>query len=174
MPYSTLQEIKRADSKKIVFMDNNVLAHTHGIKQIKELILQDLKIDFNQGLDVTLVTEEIADLLSRVKWIEYIRFSCDKDYQMLYIEKAVKMLRDRGVKSYKIFVYVLGTTFENTYKRIEFLRKLNITPFLQPLIPIGNKEFLVDLKMKAYANYVNKKSVFKSTTWENCTFNHWK
>ena len=57
-PYNTWQEIKRPDSNKIVFMDNNVLASEYGLNQIKEMIGQNIKIDFNQGLDVMLLNEK--------------------------------------------------------------------------------------------------------------------
>ena len=36
-PAATWQEIKRPDSRNIVFLDNNVLAHEHGLQQIEEL-----------------------------------------------------------------------------------------------------------------------------------------
>ena len=36
-PYRTWREIKRPDSRDIVFMDNNVLACPHGIEQIKDM-----------------------------------------------------------------------------------------------------------------------------------------
>ena len=84
------------------------------------------------------------------------------------------MLADKGIKPYRIFIYVLGTDFDNTYKRIEFLRQLKVTPFLQPYIPLDKKQFKVNKQMQAYANYVNKKAVFKSTSWEQCDFNYWK
>lgn len=36
-PYRTWKEVKRADSRVIVFMDNNVLACPHGIEQIADM-----------------------------------------------------------------------------------------------------------------------------------------
>ena len=36
-PYRTWEEIKRPDSDKIVFMDNNVLACPHGVEQMREI-----------------------------------------------------------------------------------------------------------------------------------------
>ena len=36
-PYRTWKEVKRADSRDIVFMDNNVLACPHGIAQIADM-----------------------------------------------------------------------------------------------------------------------------------------
>lgn len=36
-PAATWQEIKRPDSREIIFLDNNVLAHEHGLQQIEEM-----------------------------------------------------------------------------------------------------------------------------------------
>lgn len=74
-PYRTWQEIKRPDSKKIVFMDNNVLACEHGLKQLENMIGADVRIDFNQGLDARLIDGDVADMLARLKWIRFIRMS---------------------------------------------------------------------------------------------------
>jgi hypothetical protein len=171
-PYLTWQEIKRPDSSKIVFMDNNVLACEYGIEQMRLMIGQDIKVDFNQGMDVMLMTDEIAEIISKLKWIGQIRFSCDKEYQMPYIEKAVQMLNKYGVKPYRIFVYVLGTTMKSTQYRVEFLRKLKVVPFVQPLRDI-NENKTPDKEICVYANYVNKKSIFKSCKWENYKQNKW-
>ena len=46
---ATWEEIKRPDSNEIVFMDNNVLACEHGIRQLDELTRAPVKVDFNQG-----------------------------------------------------------------------------------------------------------------------------
>ena len=62
-----------------VFMDNNILQSEYGIEQLAKMtkIHKSYKIDFNQGLDCRLVTPEIADILSKISWTRYIRFSCD-------------------------------------------------------------------------------------------------
>ena len=78
-PYRTWQEIKRPDSRDIVFMDNNVLACPHGIDQMQQMVGENVRVDFNQGLDARLITPEVAKLLSRLKWIRFIRMSCDTD-----------------------------------------------------------------------------------------------
>lgn len=57
-------------------MDNNILASNYGLQQIEKIIKLGVKVDFNQGLDARLITDEIARLLARVKWIKRIRFGC--------------------------------------------------------------------------------------------------
>ena len=48
-PYRTWREIKRTDSRDIVFMDNNVLACAHGLEQIEDMIGDDVRVDFKPG-----------------------------------------------------------------------------------------------------------------------------
>ena len=92
--------------KEVILMDNNVLAHAHGLKQIEKIIDLGIKIDFNQGLDARIIAEnkQIAELLSKVKWSRYLRMACDTKSQMKYIAKSVELLNNNGIKNYKIFV----------------------------------------------------------------------
>lgn len=171
-PYNSWERIKRPDSKKIVFMDNNILASEYGIRQMQNMVGKDIRIDFNQGMDCMLMNERIAKIMAELKWIDYIRFSCDKEYQIPYLEKSINMLAKNGVKPYRIFIYVLGTTMESTIKRVEFLRQFGVNPFVQPLRDLKtNKE--PNRQIKVYANYVNKKSNFKACKWEDYNLNIW-
>lgn len=62
---------------RIILMDNNVLASDYGLGQIEKIVRMGLRVDFNQGLDARLVTDETAKLLAQVKWLKHIRFGCD-------------------------------------------------------------------------------------------------
>jgi hypothetical protein len=125
-PYSDWRDIVRRDTKKLVLMDNNILACEYGIRQLAELSGTDYRLDLNQGMDARLVTPEIADIIARVKWIKYIRFSCDQTAQIEAIENAAALLLERGVKHYRIFVYLLVTKdLENADYRVQRLNKLH-------------------------------------------------
>ena len=80
-PYRTWQELVRKDTDKLVLMDNNILACRYGLEQLKGLAGSGYRIDLNQGMDARLVTEEAAEILSRLDWIRHIRFSCDQKSQ---------------------------------------------------------------------------------------------
>lgn len=124
-PYAKWQDIVRQDTMKVHFMDNNILACEYGIKQLKELAETDYSIDFNQGLDIMLVTEEIVKILSKIKWDKYIRFSCDKSYQLPYFEKVIKLFDKYKIPKSKIFVYVLvRKDLEDADLRIQSLCKM--------------------------------------------------
>lgn len=131
--YSKWQDIVRQDTNKVVLMDNNILACEYGISQLEELSHTSYKIDLNQGMDARLVTDDIAKILSNIKWIRFIRFSCDTISQIDYILKTARLLQKYGVKPYRMFVYLLVTKdLENASYRVEQLKKIkNITIYAQ-------------------------------------------
>jgi hypothetical protein len=104
--YCEVGQIARSDTNKIVFMDNNVLAHPHGVEQIKLLGEAPYNIDFNQGLDVRLLTERIIDYLARCRWTKYIRFSCDTENQLSYFERFIPYFSKCKLES-RLFIYLL-------------------------------------------------------------------
>lgn len=160
-PYRSWREIKRSDSRDIVFMDNNVLACEHGIEQMRDMVGEDVRIDFNQGLDARLISPEIAELLSRLKWIRFIRMSCDTDAMLDTVINAINLLAIKGVKAYRVFVYLLVQDIESAERRALALRDVGADVFAQPYRDFDNN---VDpsKEMKDFARWVNRKAIFKT------------
>jgi len=124
-PYRAWEQIVRPDTKKLVLMDNNILASEYGIAELESLIGTGYRIDLNQGMDARLVTERIAGILAVLKWIRFIRFSCDQIPQIEAIERAAGLLEERGKKPYNLFVYLLVTKdLDNAAYRVERLKRL--------------------------------------------------
>lgn len=122
-PYRKWQELVRQDTDNLVLMDNNILACEYGISQLESLIGSGYRIDLNQGMDARLVTGGIADILSRLSWIRFIRFSCDQRAQIAAVRKAAELLIERGVRPYRIFIYLLITAdLEDASERVEALK----------------------------------------------------
>lgn len=151
--------------KSAVLMDNNVLASEHGIKQIEKIIKLGIKIDFNQGLDARLIDDNIAKLLSKVKWLKPLRMACDSVSQMPYIEKATKLLRKHNCTPRNYFIYVLVNNIEDALKRVIFLKELKLDPFAQPYRDFTNNNEPEKI-LKQFSRWVNHKAIFKTVTWE--------
>ena len=123
-PYRKWQEVVRLDTDKLVLMDNNILACEHGINQLEGLIGSGFRIDLNQGMDARLVTDHVAEILSRLDWIRFIRFSCDQKAQIEPIKRTIELLGQYGVKPYRIFIYLLVTkNIEDAAHRVEELKR---------------------------------------------------
>lgn len=162
---NTWDRIKRPDSRDIVFLDNNVLASDHGIAQIEDMIGKDVRIDFNQAMDARLVTPEIAKILSKVKWMKYIRFACDSSPMIPSVTRTVKLLEECGVKPYRIFVYTLIQDVDEALKRIEAMDALGVMPFAQPYRDFNGGE--PSEEQKRLARWCNMKAVHRTTSYEN-------
>ena len=159
--YRTWEEIKRPDSRDIVFMDNNVLACKHGIEQMESMVGKTVRIDFNQGLDARLITPEIAELLSKLHWIRFIRMSCDTDEMLPVVLDAISMLKQNGIKPYRVFVYLLVKDIESAERRAIALRNEGAEVFAQPYRDFG-KNIEPTQEQRSFARWVNHKAIFKS------------
>lgn len=161
-PYRARNEVKRIDCRDIVFMDNNVLACDWGIEQMADMLGENVRIDFNQGLDARLITPDVADIMAGLKWIRHIRMSCDTDAMLDVVLEKVDMLNRYGVKPYRIFVYLLVQDIESAETRALALRNAGVDVFAQPYRDFENK-IEPTKQMKDFARWVNRKEIFKST-----------
>lgn len=159
-PYQTWHEIKRPDSRDIVFMDNNVLACEYGIEQLRSMVGENIRIDFNQGLDARLITPEIAQILASLKWIRFIRMSCDTDAMLDVVIRAIRLLENNGVKPYRVFVYLLVQDIPSAERRAIALREVGAEVFAQPYRDFEHN-IEPTAEQKALARWVNMKGIFK-------------
>lgn len=164
-PAATWEEIKRPDSSKIIFMDNNVLASDHGLRQIEDMGGKKVWVDFNQGLDARLVTPETAKLLAGLRWIRFVRLSCDTMEMIPVIERAVEYMKEAGIAKSRFWAYMLVQDVEEAERRAVALDKMGVTPFAQPYRDYDGGEPTEE--QRHFANWVNKKSVFHSCEWKN-------
>ena len=122
-PYRKWEEIVRKDTDQLVLMDNNILSCEYGVQQLESLVGSRFQIDLNQGMDARLVDDRIAGILSKLKWIRFIRFSCDQKAQIEHIRKSIELLGKYGIKPYRIFIYLLVTKdIQDAAERVEALK----------------------------------------------------
>lgn len=97
--------------KKIIFFDNNILAHRNWDKLYRELLLMNKLVDFNQGLDARLIDEEKARQLSRLRLHAdehiSIRLALDNSNYKKHFERAAELLKQHKIHPRRIMVYVL-------------------------------------------------------------------
>jgi hypothetical protein len=150
--------------KEVVLLDNNVLAHPHGIAQIERLAELRVKVDFNQGLDARLIDDAMARRLAKLKWRVPVRLACDSFAMQSDIQKAVTWLRWHNCTPTSYFVYVLVKEVEEATERIKFLKGLRLDPFAQPYI---DKEGTPpSLEQRQLARWCNTRQAFKSMTFD--------
>jgi len=99
--------------RKVIFFDNNFLANPNWNKILDEVEELDLEVDFNQGLDARLITEEVAKKLSNLKIERMIRLSYDYREMKPFVIKAIEHLKSNGIDGRNILVYTLYNFTDN-------------------------------------------------------------
>ena len=146
--------------KSIVLMDNNILALKNHCDILAKIIEIGCAVDFNQGLDARLLTDESAKLLSKIKWIRYIRFAYDTKEQLTPLLRSIELLNKYGVKNSKIFVYCLLREINDSYERIDKAKELKINPFAQPYHDFTSKQIIPQWQLDM-SRWCNDKAIFK-------------
>lgn len=148
----------------LMLLDNNLTALPAHFKHVlKQLIKERVKTDFSQGLDIRLITPEMARLLAKVRLWKQIHFAWDNIQTETAVRHGIKILTDNGVGRYKLMFYVLigfDSTPEEDLYRVETLRGLGVDPFVMPY----NKS---DQYQRDFARWVNHKAIFNSTKWKD-------
>lgn len=119
--------------KNIVLLDPNMFA-CHEWKDLsQQLIESNAYIDFSQGCDIRVMTDEKAEYLKKMK-IKQIHFAWDRyeDKDMI-VPKFGKFKEITGWDKRKITVYILcgfNSTFEQDLERVYTLRNLGYSPYV--------------------------------------------
>jgi len=146
--WSELREFMDPRHRKLMLLDNNLLAHSDAEKILRELAdlsqLKGLKVCFTQGLDIRLVTPEIVRLLKRIDYRDpefekkALYFAWDVPSEEERVVKGIKTLVVNGIpKSHLRFYALIGYGIraedytwdyflQNDWHRYEVLRKLGV------------------------------------------------
>jgi hypothetical protein len=112
-------------SKQVIILDNNILGvPEHFYRIAAQLKKESLRVDFNQGLDFRLLTDEICKELFSLKHCQEIRFAFDDISYKPMVLKSLDMLKRNGLKAWQTrwYVYVgVKDTLETVYQRCKIL-----------------------------------------------------
>ena len=148
--------------KNIVLLDANMFA----CKEWKDLSVQLIEsgawVDFSQGCDIRLMTDEKAEYIKRMK-IKQVHFAWDRYEDKEKIVPQFKRFKEITQWDYrKLGVYVLcnfNTTFEQDLDRVYTLRELGYNPYVmlyeKEKLPAGHR-------LKLLQRWVNNRIIFRS------------
>lgn len=146
--------------KNIVLCDPNILACKDWKDLLQQLIDSKANVDFNQGLDIRLMTEEKAKMLSMIK-VKELHFAWDRyqDKDMilpkfkLFAEHFHKLMRGHRAVVYTLVNY--DTTIEQDLDRIYTLREMGYWAYVM----VYGKEYCDPIYRKLQ-RWVNMRSTF--------------
>lgn len=148
--------------KNIILLDPNTLACPDWKDILQQLIDSKIYVDFSQGVDIRLMTEEKAEMIKQIK-IKNIHFAWDRYEDKDKIVPKFKMFSElTGWNRQKMTVYVLtnfDTTTEQDLERIYTLRELGFWPYVM----IYDKEHTKPTDtVRKLQRWVNMRAIFES------------
>ena len=149
--------------KNIVLLDPNMFACKDWKNLSQQLIDSKAWIDFSQGCDIRIMTEEKAEYIKRMK-IKQIHFAWDRyqDKDIIIPKfKAFKEITEWDKRKLPVYVLVnFNTTHEQDLERIYTLRELGYWPYVmvyeKDKLPRGH----ITRKLQ---RWVNMRAVFEMT-----------
>lgn len=179
-PYWDVDKVANGN-KKLVLMDNNILAcGDYAKEQLQKIIDRRYIVDFNQALDARLVTEDFARLLSQIKWLDNrrIRFGCDTKSQIKDCIRAMDLINSYGFKGQYFLYCMINSNFEESFNRINYWWNIeqkirsskdgnHIYAYAQPYRDPDNAKHIIPQWQKDLAGWVNKKAHFIAHSFED-------
>lgn len=149
--------------KNIVLLDPNPIACPEWKDILQQLIDSGAWVNFSQGVDIRLITQEKAEMIKRIK-TKNIHFAWDIYEEKEKIIPKFKMFKEMtGWDKRKLTVYVLtnyDTTIEQDLERIYTLRDLGYWPYVM----IYNKEHTKSQDtVRKIQRWVNMRAIFETT-----------
>ena len=148
--------------KNIVLLDPNITACKDWKRLFQQLIDSKAWIDFSQGLDIHMMTEEKIEMLKKMK-IKQVHFAWDRYEDKEEIIPKFKMFARLTSWHYtKMAVYMLcnfNTTFEQDLERVYTLRDMGYNPYVmlynKDSVPQGNR-------LRQLQRWVNNRIIFRT------------
>lgn len=149
--------------KNIVLCDPNILACKSANNLLQQLVDSKANIDFNQGLDARLLTDNKIELLQRCK-IKSIHFAWDNYNDGPVILPKLKMFAEatkQNPHGHNAIVYVLvnyNSTIEEDLERIYTLRDIGFWAYVMVYDKAHAKRIYKDMQ-----RWCNNRFVFAKT-----------
>ena len=127
-----IYDIWDGKSNQITLMDNNIFANKeHFFNITNQLIKNNLQIDFNQGLDIRLLDDELAQQLVKLKPISSWRFSFDSlKYKTAFLRGAEILKKYKLAYKSQFFLLVgFDSTVQEDVERIRLLNQYKLNSF---------------------------------------------
>jgi hypothetical protein len=149
--------------RRLILHDNNATAAPleHFRKLCDDATAAGVELDFRQGLDARLLSDEHAAILARSKLARRIHFAFDSVADEEHVRQAIALCDGAGIIRSRLTFYVLvgyDSSPEDDLERIEILRSLRVDPFVMPYDRNDHRQ-------RRLARWVNNKVAFHAMTW---------
>lgn len=165
---NTIADLMVQDSDFLILLDNDPFGNPDWRVRFDEIRDRDLTVNFSQGINIRVITDEQAAALASLKYTNLNRtkrqvtFAWDRMRDERLILRGIERCKAAGIKPSAMQFFVLvgwDTTEAEDIHRIEMILKAGADPFVMPY----RKD---DARQKKLARWVNGR-VCRSVPWRD-------
>jgi len=137
--HASIKEFHHPSHEKIWLLDNNILASDTWFETFRYLIRNRLKISFFAGLDIRLIDDEKATMLSKMNYMDFhfktkrLYFAWDILNDESLVLKGIEILLKHDIKPSHLMFFILcgfNTSLEEDMYRFKKLDDLGCKPYI--------------------------------------------
>ncbi len=171
-PNAEIEEFLPEGWKKLVLMDNNIVAHTHGIRQLEKCRDRRIAVDCNQGMDARIIWKSdylcnlIADLTPFGR--RGVRIACDQKSEIDPCHVVIKKVLDRNPKVVFLVYCLLTDDYDDSYNRVMQWRQYghNVVVYAPPYRNFSDPNQVIPRWQKDLSRWASNHFVYYGCTFE--------
>jgi len=166
--HSPISEFLDNSRPYIYLWDDNFLAYSGHNEILDELEKTGKPFQFRQGLDIRLMTEKVAERLTKMHYHGDFIFAFDYIKDREIIEEKLKLWRKYTYKTTKLYVLCAYESQDindiiNTFERIKILMKYGCLPYIMRYKSYKNSKF--EILYTQIARWCNQPNFFKKKSF---------
>jgi hypothetical protein len=163
-----IKDMLNPRSNVLILLDNNLTEAPDAMEVLKEIKERQLIIDITQGLNVRVMGDEFAKILSEVRHLRSVHYAWDNICQERSVLKGIELLA-KHVKKWRHLCFTLvgyDSTFDEDYYRFIKLKEVGVESYVM----CYNEQ--KDLRLDHFRRYVNGKFFRKCKSFDD--YEPWK
>ncbi|WP_224962650.1 radical SAM protein [Geomonas subterranea] len=165
-----IADIINPRSNRLVLLDNSLCANDDILEILSEIRDRNLVVDISQGIDVRLLTPEIAKALSEVKHMRSLHYAWDAPQAGKSVLAGIEIL-SRFVRRSAQMCFVLtgfDTDFSQDMERVMLLKEQGVRPYVMrfqcPNSPAKKEETFEQIRLRHFQRWVNAPAAIYKTS----------
>lgn len=127
--------------KKLILLDNNFIASPRWRENLAYIRFHNLKVNFNSGFDIRLITDEFTQELLTIKYYDWkfktrgFQIAFDNINYEKSFKRGIEILLNHGIPSNHIMVYILAgfkDSRDDILKRCDIILEYGAKPYIMP------------------------------------------
>lgn len=161
------------DYKKVVLLDNNIVASKHGIRQLEYCRDNKIAVDCNQGMDARILckSDYLCNMIADIPpyGTRGIRIACDVDEEIEPCHTTIQKVLKRNPKATFLVYCILTEDKEDSVRRVLEWRKYGhaVAVYAPPYRNFDNPKQVIPQWQRDLSRWASSHVAYFACEWED-------